>query len=246
MDYMKKLFVLSFLFSGLFYSVVSFAQTEIDPAEITSSVPELSEFHEIIYPMWHEAYPAKDYNTLKGFVPQIKASVESINHAKLPGILRERETDWKKQLDELNITAQNYYDAVNKNDNEALLKAAENLHSAYERMVRVIRPVLKEIDDFHQTLYIIYHKLYPDGKYDEIAGLTGELVTKAEAIMNYPKDRLKQRLGDNTGKFDAAAKQLYNSTLALKEALNGADPKKKSEAVESMHTAYQELDAVFH
>jgi hypothetical protein len=243
---MKKLLIQSFIVSVLFCSPVSFAQTEIDPAEITSSVPELSEFHDIIYPMWHEAYPSKDYDALKGFVPKIKSYVESINKAKLPGILRERENEWKKQLEELNMAAQNYYDAVNKNDNEALLKAAENLHSAYERMVRVIRPVIKEIDDFHQTLYIIYHKLYPDGKYDEIAGLTGDLVTKAGAIMNYPRERLKQRLGDNIDKYDAAAKQLYNSTLALKEALNGNDPKKKNEAVESMHTAYQDLDAVFH
>jgi hypothetical protein len=243
---MKKLLIQSFIVSVLFCSPVSFAQTEIDPAEITSSVPELSEFHDIIYPMWHEAYPSKDYDALKGFVPKIKSYVESINKAKLPGILRERENEWKKQLEELNMAAQNYYDAVNKNDNEALLKAAENLHSDYERMVRVIRPVIKEIDDFHQTLYIIYHKLYPDGKYDEIAGLTGDLVTKAGAIMNYPRERLKQRLGDNIDKYDAAAKQLYNSTLALKEALNGNDPKKKNEAVESMHTAYQDLDAVFH
>jgi hypothetical protein len=243
---MKKILVFSFLVSVLFYFPVSFAQTEVDPAEITSSVPELSDFHEIIYPMWHEAYPSKDYEALKGYVPQIKTSIELINNAKLPGILRDRETEWKEQLDELNLAGQNYYDAVNKNDNEALLKAAENLHSAYERMVRVIRPVLKEIDDFHQSLYVIYHKLYPDGKYDEIAGMTGELVTRVEAIMNYPKDRLKQRLGDNIDKYDSAAKQLYSSILALKEALDGNDPNKKNDAVESMHRAYQELEGVFH
>jgi hypothetical protein len=243
---MKKFFVFFFLVAVLFCSTVSFAQTEIDPAEITSSVPELSDFHEIIYPMWHDAYPAKDYNALKGFVPQIKASVEAINRAKLPGILRDKEAEWKSRLDELNISAQNYYDAVNSNDNDALLKAAERLHSAYEKMNRVIRPVIKEIDDYHQTLYIIYHKLYPDQKFDEIAGLINDLIIKAEAIMNYPGDRLKQRLGDNIGKFDITAKQLFNATISLKEALNGDDLKKKNEAVESLHTAYQDLEAVFH
>jgi len=243
---MKKFFVLSFFVLVLFYSPVSFAQTEINPAEITSSVPELNDFHEIIYPMWHEAYPAKDYNALKGFVPQIKASVESINRAKLPGILRDKEAEWKSRLDELNISAQNYYNAANSNDNDALLIAAEKLHSSYEKMYRVIRPEIKEIDDYHQTLYIIYHKLYPDEKFDEMAGLINDLVKKAEAIMNYPKDRLKQMLGDNIGKFDVSAKKLYDATLTLKEALNGDDPKKKNEAVESLHTAYMDLDAVFH
>jgi hypothetical protein len=243
---MKKFFVLLFLVSVLCYFPVAFAQTEFDPAEITSAVPELSEFHTIIYPMWHDAYPAKDYEALKGFVPQIKASVEAINGAKLPGILRDTEAEWESRLDELNIAAQNYYNAVNSNDNDALLLAAEKLHSVYERMSRVIRPVLKEIDDYHQTLYIIYHKLYPDGKFDEIAGLTGDLVTKAEAIMNYPRERLQKRLGDQITRFDAAAKQLLDATISLKVALNGGDPKKKNEAVESMHTAYKDPDAVFH
>ena len=48
------------------------------------------------------------------------------------------------------------------NNNSDLLTAVEKLHSSYEKMVMVLRPPLKEIDDFHQTLYIIYHKLLPD------------------------------------------------------------------------------------
>jgi len=64
--------------------------------------------------------------------------------------------------------------------------------------------------------------------------------------MNYPGERLNQRLGDNIGRYDVSAKGLYNATLNLKEALNGDDPNKKNEAVKSLHTAYQDLDAVFH
>lgn len=226
--------------------VLLVAQTEINTAEITSNVPQLSEFHKVIYPMWHDAYPAKDYKALKGFVPQIKTHVESINGAKLPGILREREADWRKLLGELNATAQNYYDAASSNNNDALLEAAEKLHSVYERMNRAIRPVIKEIDDYHQTLYVIYHKLYPEKKYAEIAGLAGELVTKAEAIKNYPSDKLKQRLGDRISQFNTFAAELLNATIKLKEALAGNDPEKKGDAVLSVHTAYQNLDGVFH
>lgn len=242
---MKISFKLSLLVSVLIYSSVSFAQTKIDPSEITSTVPELTDFHTVIFSIWHDAYPSKDYNALKGFVPQIKASVESINQAKLPGILRDKEAAWKSQLNELNSSAQNYYNAVNGNDNAALLAAAEKLHSSYERMNRVIRPMIKEIDDYHQTLYVIYHKLYPDGKFNEIAALTDALVLKAQAIMNYPQEKLKQRLGDKISKFDISAKKLLNTTIALKEVLKGEDAKKKNEAVQSVHSAYQDLDAVF-
>src|SRR4030042_2854699 len=241
---MKKLFMLLCVAFLLFATATSFSQMKIDTTEITSNVPELTGFHEVIFPMWHTAYPAKDYNALEGYVSQIKAPVQAINNAKLPGILRDKEPDWKNQLNELNTAAKNYYTAVEKNDNEALLVAAERLHYNFEQMNRVIRPVIKEIDDYHQTLYIIYHKLYPDKKYAEIAGLANTLIEKADVIAKYPQDNLMKRLGDNVSRFDIAAKELYNATVALKEALNGDDSKKKDETIENVHTAYQNLNSV--
>ena len=42
------------------------------PQETESAVPELEAFHEVIYPIWHTAYPEKDIAALKGFVPEIE------------------------------------------------------------------------------------------------------------------------------------------------------------------------------
>ena len=242
---MKNITTLVCLLLVLFSTSVLRAQTPVDSAEISSTVPELTAFHEIIFPMWHNAYPAKDYDALKDLVPKIKSYVEALNKAELPGILREKETVWKTRLDELNNSARNYYTAAENDDDKALLAAAEELHAGYEKMVRAIRPALTEIDDFHQTLYVIYHKLYPDGKYDEIARLEPTLVSKARAIADYPQDNLKSRLGDNAGKYDALARALYNSTIDLGEALKGNDQKKKEEAVVAMHNAYEELNSLF-
>ena len=242
---MKKFKLPLCLIFLLFVNQISFSQVKIDSSEITSSVPELTNFHEIIFPIWHTAYPAKDINALKGYVPQIKASMDEINKAVLPGILKDKEILWKNQLQQLNVAADNYYKAAGENDDEAMLTAAEALHHNFEMMNRVIRPVLKEMDDYHQILYIIYHKLYPDKKYDEIAGFMDSLVERADAIRKYPQDKLKKRLGDQISKFDPAANELYIATAALKEVLNGNDAMKKSEAVQNMHTKYQNLEALF-
>ena len=40
-------------------------------AETESSIPELAAFHEIIFPIWHTAYPAKDIAALQSYVPKI-------------------------------------------------------------------------------------------------------------------------------------------------------------------------------
>ncbi len=242
---MKKFKLPLCLILLFFINQISFSQVKIDSSEITSSVPELTDFHEIIFPIWHTAYPAKDINALKGFVPQIKASMDEINKAVLPGILKDKEILWKNQLQQLNVAAENYYKAAGGNDDEAMLTAAEALHHNFEMMNRVIRPVLKEMDDYHQILYIIYHKLYPDKKYDEIATYMDSLVERADAIRKSPQDKLKKRLGDNISKFDPAANELYDATVALKEALNGNDIMKKSEAVQYMHSMYQKLEALF-
>jgi hypothetical protein len=243
--YMKKLMVLCCLIALLFAFRLSYSQVKIDSAEITASVPELNDFHEVIYPIWHTAYPAKDVAALKGFVPQIKASMEAINKAALPGILKDKEADWNKQLHELNLAAEKYCSAAEGNEDEALLVAAEKLHYNFEMMIRVIRPAIQELYAYHQLLYIIFHKLYPEKKYDEIAMLMDRLIEKADAIVKYPQDKLKRRLGDDLARFDSAAKELYKATISLKEALNGDDAKKNDEAVGYVHKMYQDLESVF-
>jgi hypothetical protein len=55
-----------------------------------------------------------------------------------------------------------------------LVSAAEKLHYNFEMMMR-IRPAIKELYDYHQILYIIYHKLFPE-KYDEIEKLMDGLI----------------------------------------------------------------------
>jgi hypothetical protein len=222
-----------------------FSQVKIDSTEITSSIPALTEFHEIIFPMWHNAYPDKDINALKGFVPDIKKSMEAINGSTLPGILHEMDSAWKEQLVKLNKAAENYYKAAENTDEKAILDAAEELHRQYELSFRVIRPVMKEVDEYHQTLYIIFHKLYPEGNYAEIALLSDAFVQKAEAIKSAPQDRIKRRLGDKIADFDKAAEELYIGTLAFRDTMKGNDESKKSDAVNQVHSLYKQLIALF-
>ncbi len=238
------------LYSGMILlvlgaSMAAFAQTKEQTAEISSDVPELQAFHTIIYPLWHKAYPAKDIDAIKSFVPQIKANMEKMNEAKLPGILRDKEELWKSELVKFNAVAESYYKACSENKDEAILLAAEKFHSAYEAMNRVVKPFVKEMEVFHQTLYVIYHKMYPEKKYDEIASVIDTLISQADAITKYPEDRLTRRLKDKTPGFYTISGDLYEKTIALKDALKGKDNNNKAAAVEKLHSAYQKLEALF-
>jgi len=243
---MKKS-LLSFIFILALSASTAFSQTTaMEAADVSTSVPELAAFHTIIAPMWHKAYPAKDIAALKALVPKIKDNMVKINAAKLPGILREKVEAWKNELVKFNIAADNYYKASEGEDVDALLLAAEKLHSAYEGMNRAIRPYVKEMDTFHMSLYVIYHKHLVEKNYSEIVKVIDQLILEADAVVKYPKEKLEKRLKDNTPKYYTYAGNLYTAVVALKEVLNGTDAKAKDAAVEKVHTLYQKLETAFN
>jgi len=222
-----------------------FAQTKEQDAEISSTVPELRAFHTVIFPMWHKAYPAKDTAAFRRFVPTIKANMEKMNTAKLSGILRDKEGQWKSELVAFNVVADNYYKACAGNDVDAMLKAAENFHRGYEAMNRVVKPFTPDVDAFHQTLYVVFHKLYPAKDYEGISALADKLIAQADTLTKYPEDKLTKRLKDKMPKYYTVTKELYDNAVALKKALGEADAKNKAAAVEKLHTSYKKLEAVF-
>ncbi len=214
------------------------SQTE----ETESWVKELGDFHEIIYPIWHTAYPEKDYEALRGFVPEINRLAKNLFDAPLPGILRDKKPKWDEGLEQMKKAVEDYNKAAAADDDQALLDAAEDLHAKFEMMVRIIRPVLKEIDEFHKVLYVVYHKHLPNKEYDAIRSAADDFIQKAEAIM---KAELPKRLEAKAGEFSATAQALFEASKKLKTACMEGDGTVIEKAVESLHTKYRDLEKIF-
>ena len=212
------------------------------PEEIKSSVPALDAMHEIMLPMWHEAWPNKDYKALAALVPQIDTHVAAITKAELPGILREKAAAWKAGVADLTATAAAYKAAVSSGNNEALLKAAEKLHMQYEGLVKVVRPVLKEMDEFHAALYTLYHYQLKPFDLAKVAQSAGTLKAKMD-VLN--KAVLPERLKAKTEAFTAQRAALSTAVDALASTIASKDEAKIKAAVEAMHGAYENLEKVF-
>ncbi len=226
----------------LLFSSVVLSQQDSLKHETSSEITELEAFHEIIYPIWHTAYPEKDYAALKSYVPEINKLAEAIYKVELPGILRERKAKWETGIKELKNSVEEYNKAAKGEDNEVLLNAAEILHAKYEMLVRTIRPVLKEVDEFHQLLYVVYHKDLPNKNFDAIKTKAVSFVEKADAIT---KATLSKRLAGRTENFNKAASELLISSKSLVEVCKNNDDIKIDQAVNSLHSKYQELEKVF-
>lgn len=210
--------------------------------ETDSSVPELAQFHEVMYPIWHTAYPEKDFAALKNFEEEVSALAQKIYNANLPGILRDKEAKWQKGVADFKNSIEVYSKACSGEDDQLLLDATEEMHTKYEMLVRTIRPVAKEVDAFHKVLYVIYHKFLPDKKYDKIKDVGEELKLKSEAMLNA---KLSKRLEPKTEAYQEAVKNLIVSVNKLNDVLKTDDSKTIDDAVESMHTKYVNVEKIF-
>ena len=212
------------------------------PQETESVVPELDAFHEVIFPIWHTAYPEKDIAALRGFVPKIDRLAGKVYEAELPGILRDKAAKWQAGLAEFRTSVEAYAAAAEGGDDQALLGAAESLHAGYERLVRTIRPVLKEMDEFHKVLYVAFHKALPERKFGEIRAAAPDLEARAQAVAGAS---LSKRMEARTDSFRAAAAGLVAAASSLAAASGSAGDALVEKALLVLHDKYVALEKVF-
>jgi len=229
--------------AGVLAAAVSpaFAQHETG-AETKAEVPALFEFHEVIYPLWHEAWPNKDAAMMRELLPQVKEHVAAIDYAELPGILRDKQAKWDGGVAELKQIVERYDRAATANDGPALFQAVEDLHSAYEGLVRIVRPVMKELDAYHQVLYRLYHHDWPGSKLDAIRADTAELVKACEGLA---VAAIPRRFVSCEGNLKPAFATLCAVTSELATASQGDDLGVIGSAVEKVHSAYQATEKKF-
>lgn len=223
-------------------TITAFSQTEIDSAEIRAEVPALEQFHDVVYPIWHVAYPSKDYAALRSYVDDIEKGAQKIYEAKLPGILRDKQEMWDKGVDEFKVAVEEYKKIADEKNDEMMLKAAENLHTKYESLVRIIHPVLPELDRFHQVLYMIYHKYLPQEDYKQIYMVSDDLVNKAKALTNATLRTNDEKIQKN---FKNYSTQLLHSTVKLREQLKSSNYETVKYGVEDVHRIYEKIESLF-
>lgn len=220
----------------------SFAQPAPKPEDLKASVPALDAMHDVIMPLWHDAWPNKDVKAMAAMLPDIEKHFAAVSKAELPMVLRDKKAAWVNGVDEMKRTVAAYKAAVGSGDNDALLAAAEKLHSQYEALVKVVRPVLKEMEDFHATLYVLYHHQLSPFQYDKASESVRTLQTKMDALN---KAALPERLKAKTDAFTAQRARLAKSVDDVVAVLDTKDRAKIQAAIELMHTQYENLERVF-
>ena len=210
--------------------------------ETRASVPALSDFHDVIYPLWHDAWPNKNYALIQELLPQVQQHVGAIEAAELPGILRDKKAEWTKGVQSLAGAAGRYEKAVTAHDEKGMLDAVEALHADFEALVRVVRPAMKELDAYHVELYRVYHKILPDKKLEELPAAADALVEKCRALA---AAAVPKRFAAREPEIRREVGVLCGDTEALRAAAKGGATEAIPAAVEKTHSQYQKLEALF-
>jgi hypothetical protein len=213
------------------------------PDETTSSVPALESFHEVIFQIWHEAWPKKNAVLLQQLLPKVEKGISDVAAAKLPGILKDKKTVWDEGVRNLQRAGADYKAAAAAKDDSKLLAAAEDLHRRFEALMRAIRPVLDEMDRFHASLYMLYHHYLPNKDLGKIRTSAAELKQKMTALNDA---KLPARWGEKDYEFQVSRALLSQSVEALSASVQSNDETVIKDGVEAVHSKYQALEKIFN
>jgi hypothetical protein len=234
------LVAIPFLLSGC--AEESGSVPEVPATELIAEVPELEAVHEFMQPLWHDAFPAKDYELIQELVPQIEPTLTALDAVELPGILRDKVERWNEGKVALAEAFQGLKTAADSGDEAGMLGYAETFHMVYESLVRLIRPPLPELEAVHQHLYGLYHHYGPGYDLERIAEAVTELAATIPALR---AAELPSRVADKQTLFDSSVDGLERAVAALVNTLEDPNRAEVDAAIDAVHTAYEEVEGVF-
>jgi hypothetical protein len=214
----------------------------ISDEEVTADVPALHDLHEVVYELWHEAYPDKNYDMIKELLPRTDELTAKLDEAKLPGILRDKQAAWDAGKEKLKAALDALHAAAEADDQDAMLKETEAFHSAFEVLMRTIRPLVPALDAFHKELYKLYHYYAPDYDLEKIREAAAAM---KEKIPPLEESKLRARLADRQEDFDAAVAKLSAAVDELVEIAKKDEKDTVLAAVEKVHTRYVKAEHIF-
>jgi hypothetical protein len=205
-------------------------------------VEGLREFHEVLFPVWHEFLPNGDYESIRKAVPEFKKSIEIVKKAELPLYYQHVKDDFEKKRENLALSIERLDSVAQTKDDEKLEETVENMHTAFEQMARVLAPRMKEMEEFHLVLYPLWHEAMPNKDYQAIKAAIPSLESKMDALMKaeIPED-FKDIETPIIEKREALGK-------AVEDLANVCRKNKDEQIIDKltqMHESYRALDEVF-
>jgi len=161
-------------------------------------------FHVVMHPIWHEAYPSKDYAALIASGPHFAEKYEPI--AKLEPAIKNptRLAAFKSHRQEMGILVTQFADVCRKKDSAKAYEITPAMHQAFEDAMADLSPMnCGLIDGLSITADLIADMHIPAENWEGIQGSSETLIMKLDhakpelypAELQHFKDNLPKEFG---------------------------------------------------
>lgn len=141
------------------------------------------EFHQVMAPAWHQAWPAKDYEALFSAGDEFSTLFKRIAFLKPQFKTEDRRQAFLEHRADFAQLVREYHQACRDQDSSAVIEIMPRLHDAFEATASTLLPVFyPEFEGFVVTLNLIIETHLPDENMDGLTGSTETLVRKAEGL----------------------------------------------------------------
>lgn len=220
------------------------------PAKADATAPDTTDqltramngFHSILYPLWHEAYPQKDFKAIREQAPAIRQKLMALIVIPAPDNMAEaqRESLFTKRQ-ELAFYVDQYEKAAADSSDSVVAASFETMHWGFEELEKVFILEIKQLDSFHETLYSLWHKTLPAKDYKAVKSNVPVLKAEMDSLMAYKLPGICQGIKED---FEAKRTALKDAVYQLADICQKGTNKQIDEAVTLLHEKYMDLSSV--
>jgi hypothetical protein len=222
----------------------------VAPAKADTTAPDttniltkaMNDFHSVLYPMWHQAYPGKDFKAIREQAPIFKQKLMTLIVIPAPDDMEEaqREAFFTKRQ-ELAFYVDQYAKAATDSSDSVLAADFEKMHWGYEELDKVFMVEIKQLDSFHETLYYLWHKALPAKDYKSVKQTVPVLKAEVDSIMLV---KLPASCQDIKVDFEAKRTALKDAVYQLADVCQKGTNQQIDDALALMHERFMELSSV--
>lgn len=149
----------------------------------------MDDFHQVLAPLWHESYAEEDFKTIREKAEVLQQKLMALIRVPAPADLSQDEEKLhtflaKRQELAFHVIQVNL--AAEEGPDSSLASAFESMHWAYEELEKFFAVQIKELDQFHETLYFLWHKALPERNYEAIKKTAPVIKAEIDSLMKVP------------------------------------------------------------
>ena len=202
----------------------------------------MDDFHEVLRPLWHESYVQEDFKTIREKAPLLQQKIMNLIRVPAPADLSQDEEKLHTFLakrQELAFFVMEVNRAAKDGPDSTLASAFESMHWGYEELEKFFAVQIEELDQFHETLYFLWHRALPERNYEAIRNTAPVIKAEIDSLMKVPVPSGCDIKGEE---FEKRKTALKDAVYGFAQVCEKGTEDDIDAALKTLHDRYAELN----